>query len=499
MNIGQTLYHEQKLGQQLSLAPQLLNWLQLLQAPTMELSAMIQHELEINPVLEIDRSATDPLDECPVNQPTETENDLRNNDTEFDDNNLNQRLETLAEIDQDWRDDYAQNRAASNNHSAEDNEKHQFVLDSLVHNESLFSYLQKQLGQFDLTKEEMTLMTHLIGSLNDRGYLSASLVDLAEEVGATTQQMQHILKNVQRLNPAGIGARDLRECLMLQIENKETVAYRLLDECFDLLPERKLDEAADRLMIERSEIYQALTVIQALDPEPGLSVASAPTPYVEPDVFITQKEGAFCASTNDESTPRLRISPSCRMLLERGNLSADDLAYIRQKIRSGQFLIRGIHQRKETLLRVTNEILRVQRSFFHENDGEMVPLTMNKVAAIIGVHETTVSRAIANKYVSTPRGLISMKTFFKSGYRCADGSSWTPEKVKEVIDHLVMSEKPETPLTDLHISSELKEKGLKVARRTIAKYREELGIPSSKERAKIFRLNQQKEREQAVA
>lgn len=496
MNMRQTLYHDQKLSQQLSIAPQLLNWLQLLQAPTMELSGMIQHELATNPVLEIDSPDSNTFDESPN---TDAEYELQNSDTTFDDSNLNQRLETLTELDQDWREDYAQSKASAQSGSAEDNEKHQFVLDSLVDSESLYSFLQKQLGQFELTSKMEALAEQIIGSLDDRGYLSVSLVDLAEEAGVSTPDMQQALKSIQSMHPIGVGARDLRECLMLQIENKEDLAYRLLDECFDLLAERNLDEVMARLSAEREDICEALSHIQSLNPEPGLSIVSTPTPYVEADVFVTEKEGILQADTNDDQMPRLRISPSCRALLERGNLSPEDLAYIRQKIRSGQFLIRGIHQRKETLLRVTKEILRVQNTYFKEEAGEMVPLTMNKVAAIIGVHETTVSRAISNKYMSTSKGLIPMKAFFKSGYRCADGSAWTPERVKEVIDELVEHEKQESPLTDQHISSELKEKGLKVARRTIAKYREELGIPSSKERAKQFRLSQKALQQLCVA
>jgi RNA polymerase sigma-54 factor len=494
MNIGQTLYQGQKLSQQLNLAPQLLNWLQLLQAPTQELSTMVQHELETNPVLEL----ADPVCDVDFDDYDASNTDLEATDTDFNNENLDARLETLAEIDQEWRDDYMETRRTSQSVDDE-NEKHQYMLDSLVHNDSLYTCLTKQLGLYELSEQKMQRAEQIIGTLDDRGYLTSSLVDLAEQAEASMEAMQAALDVVQSLTPAGVGARDLRECLMLQVEDRTSVAFRLLNECFDLLTDHRVDDAADRLDVEPEDIMDALGEIHGLDPEPGLSICTEPTTYVEPDVFICEKDGELVAELNDDSMPHLRISPSCRALLEQKNLSEADMAYIRQKIRNGQFLIRGIHQRKETLLRVTREILRVQQEFFRDDAGEMVPLTMNKVAAIIGVHETTVSRAIANKYVSTGKGLMPMKTFFKSGYRCADGSALTPEKVKDLIDEMVCDESPANPMTDQQISEVLKEKGLKVARRTIAKYREEMDIPSSKERVKQFRLQQKQDMLRAVA
>ncbi len=498
MNIGQTIYQGQRLSQQLNLAPQLLNWLQLLQAPTQELSSMVRHELESNPALEL----TDPLfersDVLPEAGDSAPERTFEENEIRLDNNTLNDRLETLSEIDQEWREDYAKNQRGSHAGQDEDNEKHQYILDSLVYSESLYAHLTKQLGQYDLTDSEVTFAEEIIGSLDARGFLTLSLVDLAESVDAPLECMQKALDVVQQLSPAGVGARDLRECLLLQVEDRQSVTFRMLNECFDLLADQQWDAAADRLDVEPSEIEDAVADIKALDPEPGLKIISTPATYVEPDILLRQENGEWTAEINDDQIPHLRISPAIRALLEQNTLSPEDMAYIRQKIRSGQFLIRGIHQRKETLLRVAREILRVQIEYFN-GQGELNPLTMNKVAAIIGVHETTVSRAIANKYMSTPRGVISMKSFFKSGYLCADGSALTPDKVKDIIDELISGEDGENPLTDQHIAAELKKKGLNVARRTVAKYREELDVVSSKERAKQYRLRRKQEKTLAVA
>ena len=495
MNIGQSLYQGNKLSQQLNLAPQLLNWLQLLQAPTQELSSMIQSELESNPALELADPMADASDFDTYDM-RDVEQELQDADTRFDDGNVNDRLEALAEIDQDWRDDFSQNSPSC---SKEEDEKHQYVLDTLVYGESIFTHLQKQLGLYDLSDEQIHLAEEIIGSLDDRGYLSTSLVELAENLNESLENMKEALTIVQQLEPAGIAARDLRDCLLLQVEDPDSITYRVLNECFDLLADCNIEIAAERLDVELEDIEDALAEIRTFSPEPGKKITSEPTTYVEPDVFIRKEDGEWRAEINDEEMPHLRISPACRALLEQKELSPTDMAFIRQKIRNGQFLIRGISQRKETLLRVAKEIMRVQREFFDVNGGEMAPLTMNKVAAIIGVHETTVSRAIANKYVQTPRGLMPMKSFFKSGYRCADGSALTPERVKDLIDDIIHTEEPSHPITDQHISEALKEKGLKVARRTVAKYREELDIPSSKERMRAFRLQQKMEVAKAVA
>ncbi|MDD4736820.1 MAG: RNA polymerase factor sigma-54 [Kiritimatiellae bacterium] len=498
MNIGQTIYQGQRLSQQLNLAPQLLNWLQLLQAPTMELTSMVRHELESNPALELADPLFDSMGDLPELTQPGSEKTFEENEIRMDNSTLDARLGTLSEIDQEWREDYAHNQRGSQSGQNEENEKHQYVLDSLVYSESLYAHLTKQLGQYELNEAEAALAEEIIGSLDDRGFLTASLVDLAENAGAPLEQMQKALDTIQRLSPAGIGARDLRECLLLQVEDHSSNTYRMLNDCFDLLLDQQWDEAADRLDLESADIEDAIAEIKTLDPEPGMKITAAPVTYIEPDVFLRKEDGEWTAEINDDQIPHLRISPAIRTLLEQNTLSQDDLAYIRQKMRSGQFLIRGIHQRKETLLRVAREILRVQRTYFDEK-GDLSPLTMNKVAAIIGVHETTVSRAIANKYLSTPRGIISMKSFFKSGYQCADGSALTPDKVKDIIDNLISREDAEAPLTDQHIAAELKTKGLNVARRTVAKYREELDIASSKERSKEYRLRRKQEKLLAVA
>lgn len=499
MNIGQTFYQGQKLTQNLSLAPQLLNWLNILQTPTTELSSMIQHELETNPALEAgvdDYDADDRFDA----EDYKADGDMSEALTSFENENIDARLATLSEIDQEWREDFNSSQHEARSRFDEDDEHHRYMMDSLVASPSLYRSLMDQLGAFNLSDEQYLLAEEIIGTLDNRGYIQTSLAVMADELNTPREDLQEALAIVQQLSPSGIAARDLRECLLLQIENHDSLAYRLVHECFDLLPDKKWADAAERLNVDIDDLEDAFAEIKAIDPEPGLAVCAEPTAYVEPDVFIRIVDGEITAEVNDESIPRLSISPMIRRLLEQKDLSESDMAFIRQKVRDGQFLMRGISQRKETLLRVSKEIIRIQKDFFtNASGGDMAPLTMNKVAAIIGVHETTVSRAISNKYAATPRGLMPMKHFFKSGYRCADGSAFTPEKIKNIIDDLILKEQPATPVTDQDISDLLKEKGLTVARRTVAKYREELGLPSSKTRAAAFKKQQKKGRAKQVA
>ncbi len=484
MEIG--LYQGPTISQQLNLAPQLLQWLRLLQAPTTELSAMIQHEMETNPTLE----AEDPI----------LENESPKDDDGFADdaqsaaeaaeeaateNPLDEKLQFLSEIDSDWRSDYSQTGAARKSSNSEDQEKYQFIMDNIVASESLHDHLANQLTACNISKEEIRLAELVIGSLDGRGYLGVPLAELADLANVDVEQMEKALKQVQTLDPAGIGARDLRECLLLQLQPNRAehqLAIRMLEECPELLSGVQFHEIARALNITEAEIASAVQVLAGLQAEPGRAFTAEQPQYVSPDVLLEKIDGEYVIELNDEQIPHLRISSSCRQLLKQKGLSSEDLSYLRRKMRSATFLIQGIGQRQETLKKVAREIVRVQRDFFDRAEGELVPLTMAGVAKIIGVHETTVSRALANKYIRTPRGLYELKYFFRSGYACADGSALTPDSVKEMIAGYVDHEDPSTPLTDLQMVQMLRLKGLQVARRTIAKYREELGIDSSKQR-----------------
>ena len=485
MNLELSLHHSASLSQQLNLAPQLLNWLKLLQCPTTELSSMIQREMESNPSLEADSMKAkdrETLDATPSER-TEREPDLSSND----DYDLDAKFSYLSQIDEDWNDEYGQKRGADHSSSSELIEKQQFIIDSIVTSGSIYDYLSKQINSLNLSEEDLRLVELVIGSIDERGYLSISLTELAEMADTTLARMEGILHQVHTLDPIGIGARDLSECLLLQLDptnGAHELAIGIIKEHLTELGERQYPAIAEALHVTETEIYEAHQLIKKLNPCPAATICPKPIEYVTPDVTIREINGEYVIELNDEYIPRLRISASCRRLMRSKDLTPEDRSYLRRKIRTATFLIQGISQRQDTLKNVTQEIIRVQKEFFSSKEGELRPLTMAKVASIINVHETTVSRALANKYIQTPRGVFEMKYFFRSGYQCSDGTAMTPESVKNIVRKLIETEDPTTPLTDLQVVNLLKARGLKLARRTIAKYRDELDIPASKERKK---------------
>ena len=477
MSTNVKMHNNTNLNQQLNLAPQLLNWLKILQASTLDLSQMVQNELISNPALEEGSSS----DDNPADEWNDAEMPQDPSETSFDNCDMDTRLSVLADIDDEWRS--ADEQPLANSSVLQ--EKHDYVIDHLVKASSLLSELEEMIVFSGLKGDEARIARAIAGSIDIRGYLDADLEELADLVGVTVETVEGVLDIFQQMAPAGIGARDLRECLLLQLkaldENTE-LAEELVSRWLENLAMNQHKALAAHIDVELDDLNDACDLIRTLDPEPGSSYRSDPVEYVEADLEIYSKDGELHVELMDARLPRLQLSSYCKMLLEAKQGSKKDLEFIRNKVREATFLIEGISQRQDTMLKVAREIMRVQRDFLSNKDGRMQPLTMNKVASIIGVHETTVSRAISNKYIRTHRGLVEMRAFFKVGYRCADGSSVAPERVQEMVSEMIRAEDPLKPLIDSKISECLKKKGLKVARRTVAKYREELNIPSSKER-----------------
>lgn len=478
MSTNNRMYNNTNLNQQLNLAPQLLNWLKILQSSTLDLSQMIQTELVSNPALEpeVPDDFSDELDESSFEEVPVAATELY-----LDSSDEGPRLAALAEIDDDWRS--ADEQVLVSSHVLQ--EKHDFMMDHLVKASSLQDELEQAILVSGLNELEEPIAQIISGSLDHRGYLDLSLEEIAQLADAKLSAVEAALEKFQKLAPAGVGARDLRECLLLQLrtmEEETELAEELVEKWLDNLAMNQHKMLAEHLDIELDAINEALALIRTLDPEPGRSFETTPVEYVEADMEIQYKAGELHVVLLDEHLPRLQLSRYCKQLLEARCGTKEDLDYIRNKVREASFLIEGISQRQDTMLKVAREIIRVQRGFLTTKDDRLQPLTMNKVASMIGVHETTVSRAIANKYVRTDRGLVEMRTFFKVGYRCADGSSVAPERVREIVAEFIEEENSMKPLIDSQISELFKKMGLKVARRTVAKYREELDIPSSKDR-----------------
>ncbi len=322
-------------------------------------------------------------------------------------------------------------------------------------------------------------MKHLVGSLDDRGFLTQPPADVALQTSLPLDTVQEALKVLKTFEPAGIGARDLSECLLLQLQVKnrgDSLASRIVRDHFALLTRRRIPEIARKIGAHMDDVCVAIEEIGTLDPSPGRRFADDNNRVVVPDVTVENDRGEWKIILNSDYIPRLRISNTYKEMIAKGALSKDERDYVRERIRSGKFLINSIEQRQQTIERITREIIRVQEEFFQHGVAKLKPLTMTQIADAVGVHETTVSRAIANKFIKTPHGVFDFKFFFTPGYQAESGASVSNTSVKEMIDELVSLEDKSQPLSDQEIVAKLQEKGINIARRTVAKYREELGL-----------------------
>lgn len=486
MQLGQGLALQQVL------APQMQQSLALLQAPVMELRALVEQEMAVNPVLEevsiLDRAAAAEVEaggapEHNALDPAEPPADVlfdpateKANGAPVDDFQVT--LDRLVQLDQEWRDHFSQTQVPLRQ-SDVDEEKRQFLMDSLTQEVSLRGNLEAQLQLVEMPADLRGAAELIIGNLNDEGYLATPLSTLAQTSEMTVEQLEAALPWVQSLEPAGIAARDLRECLLLQLERlgrKESLEYVIVRDHLEALGRRRYQDIGAKLGIYWDEVQDAAENIAKLRPRPGTELASTAPEYVVPEVTVTRTDDGYRVSLNDEPLPKLRISHTYKDLLTQAASNQEVRDYLRDKIRAGKFLIRCLDQREQTIKRIAEEIVRRQREFFDEGRASLKPMTMAQVAEVVGVHETTVSRAVAAKYMDTPQGLIEMRSLFTSGVATSDGGSVASTGVKEIIGDLVRNEDPSHPLTDDQIEARLKAQGIKIARRTVAKYRGEMKI-----------------------
>jgi RNA polymerase sigma-54 factor len=491
-SMAQGLYLSQRMALQQVLAPQLQQSLALLQAPTLELQAMVQQELannvtleEIPPESEHEEKETLNGEETPVD-PAEPPADLtfesaaeQANGEPVDD--FQAEIEKLLQLDQEWRDHYSQTNV-SVKRTQEDDDKRQFMFDSLVANTSLQEDLLSQLRLSELNEDLHSIAEMLIGNIDDHGYLQASVEELASATNIPQEKILEVLKVIQSFDPPGAGARDLRECLLLQLDRKgqqNSLEYRIISDHMDALQKRRLPEIARAFGIYVDEVQDAVENIAKLDPRPGRIFAPDDQQYVVPEVFVQKVGDDYVVTSNNEHIPHLRISNTYKDVMTSSEYDGSTKDYIRDKIRAAKFLIKSIHQRQQTILNIAKEIVVRQREFMDKGIACLKPLTMVQVAEVVGVHETTVSRGVSGKYMQTPQGIFEMKYFFTSGVQTENGVGMSNTSVKEIIAGLLKNEDPSRPLSDHEIMKMLKEKGIVIARRTVAKYRSEMNVLSS--------------------
>ncbi|WP_309386693.1 RNA polymerase factor sigma-54 [Cerasicoccus frondis] len=471
----QGLQQVQKQAQTLVLAPQLRQSLKILQAPTLELRNSILEELQQNPTLE-----ELPIEgislEQQASEGTESQDNEPNNSDELQ---LSEEdYSKLSQLDEDYREYYTQ-EASNSQFTSEDAQRRQHFFDSLVSETSLQEHLLRQADLCDLTPSQKEGIDYLIGSLDDRGFLTISLSDAALMTQLPLSDMQFVADVLKSLDPPGIGAKDLQDCLLTQLkltERDDTLAAEIIRDHYELLLRHRIPDIARKTGSKIEEVQFAIEEIAALDPAPGSKFSDDNNRVVVPDVTVEKNDDEWQIILNNDYIPRLRISPAYKEMIATGKIIGKDKEYIREKIRAGRFLMNSIEQRQQTIERITEEILKYQLEFFEHGVSKLRPLTMNQIAQTVGVHETTVSRAIANKFIETPHGVFEFKYFFTPGYQGKDGQAVSNKSIKDRIANIISNENPAKPLSDQEVVKILAEEDVKIARRTVAKYREELGI-----------------------
>lgn len=451
------------------LAPQLRQSLEILQAPIQELQALITRELETNPTLDLVE---------PVRESVEVEAGRDERFEEVTDREFEEEFQLLAQLDDASRDQFRRSEVIRRPSSDEESIR-QFMMESLTRSETLQEHLMEQVRLSSLQGFELQVAEILIGSLDDDGYLSAPLDELAESIGASLHAFEWVLSVIQDFDPAGIAARSLRECLCLQLKRlnrQSSLAYEVAEGYLRELGGHKYAEIARSLGVDVEAVQRVAGEIARLNPKPGRLYTEDPSVYVVPEIFVERIDGGWHVRSEKDHLPRLRINRHYKELMNDPSTPKEVKRYIRERMKAGGVLMKSLGLRQSTVVRIACEIVKVQREFLEQGVSKLKPLTMAEVAEKLGVHETTVSRAVSNKYMSTPQGIFEMKYFFTPGYQGDDGERVSNKSIKEAIRKLVETENPAKPLSDQAMVRALTGQGFQVARRTIAKYRDELKI-----------------------
>ena len=447
--------------------------IKLLPLSRLELIQRIQQEMLENPFLE------------EVATHEESENELANNkedvETPLDDGR--QDFET------DWE-AYLQEEGSYENFPAE-NDRDAPSLESTISNEtSLTDYLMWQLSlsvQSDLGKQ---IGIYLIGNIDENGYLNCQTEEVSEIFGAPFAEVEDVLEVIQSFDPAGVGARDLRECLLIQLRQldmDDSLASCIIRHHLNQIEERHFRKIARDLRAPLEDVLAAVRVIRELDPKPGNRYVSDRVEYIVPDVYVVKVGDDYQVLLNDDGVPKLNINAQYQRLLRRGNgLQEDAKDYLEEKFRSAVWLVKGIEQRRQTLMKVSKSLCMFQRDFLDKGLAYLNPLVLKNVADDIGMHESTVSRVTTNKYIHTPQGVFELKFFFHSGLKSFEGDAMSSVSVKDTIRKMVGAEDARKPLTDQQLVAMLEDQNIDIARRTVAKYRQELHIPPASRRRRLF-------------
>ncbi len=494
------LKQQLKLTQQLVMTPQLQQAIKLLQLSRLELASLVQQELEENPVLE---EVLDPEDRPEGGEHVDANDDVDVPTTSQADAaeaaeaaETESAAETPAEpepsdadkiADLDWQ-DYLDSHPQTGMREIRDDDRPSFEA-TMARRSTLAEHLLFQLQVDAAPPDELAAAEFIAGNLDDRGYLRSTVEDIAKQAGVEPEVAERALVRVQALDPAGVAARDLKECLSIQAKAlgiTDSLVLRILDEALDLLVQRDFRKVAKQLGVPVEEVAAAARIIGNMEPRPGRAFGGDEPVYIVPDIYVYKVGDDLHIVLNDDGMPRLRVSNLYKEVLQQGSgVEKDTKNYVNDKVRSAMWLIKSIHQRQRTIYKVMQSIIKFQRDFFEKGINHLKPLNLRDVADDIEMHESTVSRVTTNKYAHTPQGIFELKYFFNSSINTVGGDAVASESVKERIANLIKNEDPRRPLSDQRIAEMLRVHDINIARRTVTKYREALNLLSSTKRRQV--------------
>ncbi|WP_330927376.1 RNA polymerase factor sigma-54 [Candidatus Sororendozoicomonas aggregata] len=478
-----------KMGQQLTMTPQLQQAIRLLQLSSVELQQEIQEALDSNPMLETGETRA----ETPEAQPQAGEqppdfNEAAPQEPVKEEAQWSEAIPSELPLDSKWDDIYSSMPTPPVEDDMEAHARSGTV-------DSLQDHLEWQLNLSPMNKRDLLIGLTIIEAINPDGYLSCPLEDITQALAEELDELEHgevkvLQHRIQQFDPLGCASQNLRECLKLQLAQLDvaepllSITHQLIDDHLEALGSHDYATIMRKLHIKEQRLSEALQVIQRLNPKPGEAIALAPSEYVIPDVVVKKYKGRWSAELNADALPKLRINAGYAGMVKRSNTSRDN-TFMKNHLQEARWFLKNLQNRNETLLKVTRKIVEHQQDFFTEGEAAMKPLVLADIADAVGVHESTISRVTTQKYMHTPRGLFELKYFFSSHVSTKEGGECSSTAIRALIRKMVSEENVRKPLSDNKISSLLNDQGIKVARRTIAKYRESLQIPPSNERKRL--------------
>jgi RNA polymerase sigma-54 factor len=466
-----------KLGLQLrlqqTLAPQLIQSLKMLQMPVLKLEQTIRQELSTNPLLE-------EVDEQEQELAEET------SESEFDVTESSQEEESGDGVD--WDEYFFDEEEGYKVREPRENKEDGFE-GTAFHTTNLYDHLTQQLSLLKLSDEEHLIGEYIIGNISPEGFLSISVPEMAKELSIDSAKIEKVLAMIQRFDPTGVGARDLRESLLIQLKEKGlegSLAYRIVEEHIHELDRKSILQIAKLMGVTVEKAQQTMNIIKGLSPSPAYGRFDPPAQPIVPDLMIERFGDEYIVFHNDRYVPRLRVNPGYRDLIRRGNTSSPDTKkYIKQKLEQARWMLNAINQRRTTMIRVMEAIIGKQRDFFDNGPAFLRPLIMEEIAKAVEMNVATISRVSNGKYVQTPYGVYEIKYFFNAGIARMDGEDMSKRSVKQRIEEIIRGEPQDRPLSDQEIYRMLNEEGIRLARRTVTKYREELKIQPARLRKRV--------------